>query len=733
MITVNKKKGIVVLASIASALTVLVLHGSSAFALFNPNRLMDDYIFNNKDSMNAAQIDTFLNTKGSCLSTNSGFSAPEPTGYSSSGGYTFGNNVSAGTVVYRAAQAYDINPQVLLTTLQKEQSLLTSTSCSTNTIAKAMGYGCPDSGGSYSYSNVNLYTRNGTAFTSVSGICVNSSLKVGFSQQIIRAAWLFKFSQQRSLGNTNWAIIRGSWDNSDDLSSCYSGPMTEGIRKTCPNGTAVYYDGYKTIDGTAVHLDTGATAAFYWYTPHFHGNQNLVSIFENYFGPTVAPFYGASYYSQSAYPTLEQNQSTTITLMYRNDGNLPWYDTSAAGPSTPPVVLATSNPMNRASEFATQAWPSVSRAATTFTAVYEADGTTLAGDQHVVQSGQIAKYDIPIKVPKDLYVGSYKEYFMPIREGASGFGWYMGADTVHMVINVQRATRAAYQYQSDYQTIGQNERSTMFFTFKNTGTTTWYDETTASANNDYPVVLSTAGPMNRNSDFATTGWTTLFRPVTIFSKVYEADGTTLAANQHAAIPGQIVRFEFNVVAKLGQPAAKYREYFSLIRQGARDWPIDGGGAYQDVTIKNGSYSSSYVSQSSYPTIAKGQSGTMFFHLKNSGTLSWYDDSSWRGGMYAVHFATGSPINRGSIFSANWPSSSRPSKMFAKVYESDNTTLAGDQHVVKPGQIAEFSFPITVPANTVSGVYNEYFQPVLEYAPGALWYMGGVVWQSVTVP
>lgn len=264
-----------------------------ASAAFNKDLLMDDVVFSDTGSMSAAQIDAMLNSRNSCISPNSGFRAILPNGYSPSGGYQYGDFVTAGMVIATAAQAYDINPQVLIVTLQKEQSLITSTSCSTNTIAKAAGYACPDSGGSYSYSGINLYHRSGTTYTSVSGICVNSAAKAGFSQQVIRAAWLLKFSQQRALGNTGWAIIRGSWNNSDDPQTCYSGAMTQGTLKRCHDGPATYYDGYTVIDGTGVHMDTGATAALYRYTPHFHGNQNFVNLFESWFGSTVS----AGYYS----------------------------------------------------------------------------------------------------------------------------------------------------------------------------------------------------------------------------------------------------------------------------------------------------------------------------------------------------------------------------------------------------------------------------------------------------
>jgi|GEM_PF-1589806 len=276
-------------------IVAMVLVGScfplTAHAAFNKDILIDDVVFNDTSSMTGPQIDAFLNSRNSCISSNSGFSAVNPVGYSPSSGYQYGGHVSAGTVISNVSQVYGLNPQVLLVTLQKEQSLITSTSCSTDTIAKAVGYACPDNITASNYSGIDIYSRNGTTYTSVNGTCVNSAGSVGFSQQLIHAAWLLKFSQQRSLGNTSWAVIYGNWDNSDDLVPCYSGLMTQGTLKRCPNGSATYYDGWATIDGVATHMESGATAALYRYTPHFHGNQNFVNIFESWFGGTISALF----------------------------------------------------------------------------------------------------------------------------------------------------------------------------------------------------------------------------------------------------------------------------------------------------------------------------------------------------------------------------------------------------------------------------------------------------------
>src|SRR5262249_47664143 len=159
-----------------------------AHATFTPNLLIDDVVFNDTTSMNASQIDAWLNSNfpNSCISTNHGFSAADPTGYNPTQGFLYGGPVSAGQVIYDAAQAYGLNPEVLLTTLQKEESLVVGDAgCSPLRYSASVGYGCPDGGTTYSYSNLNpaMYYINGTPINSISGTCVNSASKVGFSQQ----------------------------------------------------------------------------------------------------------------------------------------------------------------------------------------------------------------------------------------------------------------------------------------------------------------------------------------------------------------------------------------------------------------------------------------------------------------------------------------------------------------------------------------------------------------------
>ena len=292
---------------------VSAYHSHKAAAAFNANNIVDDFTFDDTTTLTSTQIDSWLNSNfpSSCISTNNGFGAPDPTGYSPNPSQFFYSStpVSAGQVIYDASQAYNINPQVLLTTLQKEESLVDGgLGCATWQYASAVGYGCTDSGTNthnYSYPNgglvTPLYYINGNPVNSITGSCVNSGPKTGFSEQIIHAAWLLAFGRHKSEGDTSWAEVKGAWNNCDDNNTCppawgispsiacYGGPMTQGYLKRCPtDSSTTFYDGISTIDGTSVHMDNGATAALYWYTPHLHGNQSFDSIFNQYFGSQYA-------------------------------------------------------------------------------------------------------------------------------------------------------------------------------------------------------------------------------------------------------------------------------------------------------------------------------------------------------------------------------------------------------------------------------------------------------------
>ena len=242
---------------ILAAFTAILVGSVPArvFADFNKNLVISDSVFNNESTMSSGDIQAFLNQfPNSCLKN---YEAAYPIGYNS-----YGDKVPAAKVIKRAAQIYDMNPQVILATLQKESSLVTGNDgCASWRYQSAMGMGCPDG-----------------------GECPAPGYE-GFSRQVTKGSWLLKFGKERSRGNVNWEADDGV---GGDFNISYGGPMTKGCHKRNIGSPVVCYDGYTTIDNQSVFITTGATGSFYNYTPHFHGNELFVAIFENWFGSTVA-------------------------------------------------------------------------------------------------------------------------------------------------------------------------------------------------------------------------------------------------------------------------------------------------------------------------------------------------------------------------------------------------------------------------------------------------------------
>ncbi len=204
---------------------------------------------------------------------------------------------------------------------------------------------------------------------------------------------------------------------------------------------------------------------------------------------------------------------------------------------------------------------------------------------------------------------------------------------------------------------------------------------------------------------------------------------TLASNQHVVMPGQIGEFTFDMVANDDISEGVRREYFQPTLVDPYN-PYLGVTAWMDITVSPSATIAQFQSQSAFPSINRGQPSSSFLQYKNSGTSRWYDDTSVPAGLNPVHLAASVPTNRSSAFSYGWPSDGRPNFNFSKVYQADGVTLASNQHVVEPGQIARFEFPITAPWNINYGTHREYFQPVLEYSKN--WNIGALSWLDITI-
>jgi hypothetical protein len=120
---------------LVSIFSTLVFAASAFAGVFNPNLVISDDNMRADDSYTAADVQAFLQSKGSVLATRS---FPR---------HDKGAAASASTIIYEAARAYRISPKVLLVLLQKEQSLVTGSYSGTTLAYKldwAVGMGVPD-------------------------------------------------------------------------------------------------------------------------------------------------------------------------------------------------------------------------------------------------------------------------------------------------------------------------------------------------------------------------------------------------------------------------------------------------------------------------------------------------------------------------------------------------------------------------------------------------------------
>ena len=254
---------------------------------FNAGRIIDDVVFRNKNSMSVQQIQDFLNAKvPTCDRNHTGFTGASGTVYSppwtclkeynenpnnlqnnigqfnaDGSPYQVSGGISAAQIIWNAAQQYNINPQVILATLQKESGIITDTWAASWQYKTAMGYGCPDTG------------PNNSANCSANYF--------GFYNQVNDAAWQF-----------NQYIINPSSYN-----------FQRGVTRY------IQYSPDVNCGGSNVAIQTASTAALYNYTPYqpnvgaltglsdsspgstvscgAYGNRNFFWYFNSWFGPTT--------------------------------------------------------------------------------------------------------------------------------------------------------------------------------------------------------------------------------------------------------------------------------------------------------------------------------------------------------------------------------------------------------------------------------------------------------------
>jgi len=233
---------------------------------FNPNKLVDDGVFSDTQTFTGPEgIQKFLESKGSILAdTSSAFLAklkePNISILKQALNDPHPNSThlrSAAELIWDAAQETGLNPQVILVTLNKEQSLVTghqgdSADQVQRALDFAMGFDCPDSSG-----------------------CGN--LFPGFYFQLFGN---LDASGNRYLGSA--ASLMKSFNTPGGRGPAVNGSAAKVGDTIVLSNTLGGYNGVQAQQ--SVYLSNAATAALYRYTPHvFNGNYNFWKFFNAWF------------------------------------------------------------------------------------------------------------------------------------------------------------------------------------------------------------------------------------------------------------------------------------------------------------------------------------------------------------------------------------------------------------------------------------------------------------------
>jgi hypothetical protein len=443
---------------ILPALLLMSIFASPAKAeAFDPGRIIDDAVFTNKSSMSVTDIQNFLNSKVPVCDT------WHPAGPSAQGAtppwiclknYTE-NGKSAAQIIWEQAQNFNLNPQVLIVTLQKENGLITDTWPYPWQYRTAMGFACPD---------------NGTC----------DPAYYGFTQQVYQAARHFR--------------------NFYDLNPAWYIPYSPGVKY-------VRWNPNSACGGSNVNIQNRATAALYSYTPYqpnaaalnnlygtgdgcsAYGNRNFWRDFSNWFGSTTVAPYSWQFVSQTGNTYLTQTQKSTWTVSARNTGTATWSNSGSN-----PVRLAPSRSNDRNSAFCTSTWITCARVANL--------------NEASVPPGSVGTFTFEVQAPAN--AGSYNEYFNLLAEGNT----WMNDPGLFFGTTVVNGNFSSSLVSSSFpSSLASGATASGTITLKNTGNTYWYNT------GKYPIRIGTYSPTDRASQFNPGNWLGSSRPAQLTESV----------------------------------------------------------------------------------------------------------------------------------------------------------------------------------------------------------------------
>jgi len=262
---------------LSMTLCIQILHSQKASAAYDGGRLIDNGLFLDATAMDAAQIQSFLASKGGGIASKNFNLNCDVAGAQAKQAYLLlgapcGQDIAASQIIYYSSRVYGLNPKVILSTLQKEQSLITSPNPTDRQYAQAMGYSCPTSGSCDSASN--------------------------FFWQIDNATWVLRYHFERARGNMTWWSPSSSWTCGTEK-AYYKANLYPGQNVNFYDEDSVYYRTH--------FIGNAATSSLYCYTPHaynnpsglyglpaygstgryYTGSYNFVKFYEIWFGSTI--------------------------------------------------------------------------------------------------------------------------------------------------------------------------------------------------------------------------------------------------------------------------------------------------------------------------------------------------------------------------------------------------------------------------------------------------------------
>jgi hypothetical protein len=609
---------------------------------FNPGRIIDDGVFTDSGAMSVADIQNFLNAKvPSCdvngtknsshwnASANRYYTRAEwgalnghPAPYTCLKMYyentsTFANNgsdpnisvpggKSAAQIIWDSAQKYSINPQVILVTLQKEQSLITDDWPWGNQYDFALGWGCPDTA------------------------ACNQNYK-GFYKQVDKSAWQFRYYLEHP-GDYNYWV--GNY--------------------------YVQYNPNASCGGKVINIQNAATAALYIYTPYqpntaalnnvyglgdncsAYGNRNFWVFFTDWFGSTYASSYSYQVTGQYAYTDQTKTKGMGThnllpgTRVYagvkvKNTGNRTWLKTGSN-----PVYLGTVRNIDRSSPFCDSSWVSCNRPAVM--------------QETSVAPGQTATFEFWMTAPNS--TGNFNEYFSLVATGAAWMpdtGLYFGMSVAPPTYTWRPVGQYAYTDQTKTKgksmtSLVPGDRVYVGVRALNTGNMPWKNS------GPTPVDLGTIRGIDRSSAFYDSSWLGYNRPARLVeSQVNPGETGTFEFWMTASKQGTFAEYFAPVVKGVTWMNDAGLNFYSTVEKPVYTWQLTGQYAYKDQAKTVGA-----------PTVNMNPGDRVYvgFRAKNTGNMPWKN-----GGPNPVNVGMTHPLDRLSLFmDVGWLGQNRPARL-----------------------------------------------------------------------